>query len=410
MLKEVGCPASAILMLAAVCLEKPAAADGIQPYLQLKLGRALFTDASAETFELETPSGEPITGFALGADINRFLGFEIATRNVETTLLGPGGDKVAEAANWTFLGQARLRHPIFDGRIVPYGLLGAGISWMQINDRDVTSALSDIRGDDVDLVAVVGFGAEYFTADNIALGLEAKRLLGASGEIETDNSTDRLNLDTIDLTGNIRVMLGDLGAPADATRAKTQRGISHEGIRPYLVLRAGSALFTRPHSVDGLTIESPSEFLGSAAVGLNINEHLSFELAGDYTETELSIDEPSGTAEYALWTILAQVRLRASLGDSRFSPYLVGGGGWGFGEINDVRQPANVSGLRGGRDNTAVASIGAGLDYFIADNLALSLEAKHIFGFDPDIEFGGRKVGLEIEPVFLSAGLRILFP
>ena len=410
MLREFGWLASAILMLSAVCLERAAAADGIRPYLQLKLGRALFTDASAETFELETPSGEPISGLALGADIGRFLGFEVAARNVETTLLGPDGDKVAEAAAWTFLGQVRLRHPIFDGRIVPYGLLGAGINWMQVNDRDVTSALSDVRGDDVDLVAVVGLGADYFTADNIAVGLEAKRLLGASGKVKSDEGADRLDLDTIDLTGNLRVMLGDPGAPADVSRARTLTRRSHEGIRPYLVLRAGSALFTRPHTVDGLTIENPSEFLGSAAVGVNTGKHLSFELAADYTETELSIDETSGVAEYALWTILAQVRLRTSSADGRFSPYLVAGGGWGFGEINDVRQPANVSGLRGGRDDTPVGSIGVGFDYFIADNLAFGLEAKHIFGFDPDIEFGGRKVGLELEPVFLSAGLRILFP
>lgn len=410
MARGAGLIASTILVIVALGLLKPAGAGEIEPYLQLKLGRALFTDPNADAFELETPSGEPIAGLAIGADLNRYLGFEIAAQNVETTLLGLDGDKVAESAIWTFLGQMRLRYPIYDGRLVPYGLIGAGVNWMQINDRNVRSAQSDIQGDDVDLVAALGLGAEYFTAGNIALGLEAMRLLGARGTVESGGSTDRLDLDTVNLTGHIRVMLGQPSTFAGATRAKTSPKSHHGKLRPYLALRAGSSYFTRPNSVDGLTIENPSGFLGSAAVGLNVNKHLSFELAADYTETELSIDEPDGSAEYSLWTILAQLRLRTSLGSGKFSPYLVAGGGWGFGEINDVRQPASVSSLRGGRDNTPVGSIGIGFDYFLAENLAFGLEAKHIFGFDPDIEFGGRKVGLELEPIFLSAGLRIFFP
>ncbi len=399
-----------ILVIIVLGLAKQAGAGEVEPYLQLKLGRALFPEPNADAFELETPSGEPIAGLAIGADINHYLGFEVAAQNVETTLSGLDGDKVAESAIWTFLGQMRLRYPIHDGRIVPYGLIGAGVNWMQINDRNIRSAQSDVRGDDVDLVAALGLGAEYFTAGNIALGFEASRLFGASGAVEADGGTDRLDLDAINLTGHMRIMLGQPSTLPGRTDAKTRPRKRNDELRPYLALRAGSSYFTRPNSVDGLTIDNPSGFLGSAAVGLDINKHLSFELAADYTETELSIAEPNGSAEYALWTVLAQIRLRAPLGDDSFSPYLVAGGGWGFGEINDVRQPASLSTLRGGRDNTPVGSIGVGFDYFLAENVAFGLEAKHIFGFDPDIEFGGRKVGLELEPIFLSAGLRIFFP
>jgi len=57
-----------------------------------------------------------------------------------------------------------------------------------------------------------------------------------------------------------------------------------------------------------------------------------------------------------------------------------------------------------------IGSVGAGFDYFLAENIALNLEVEQIYGFTNSVTLRGRPVDLDLDPLFVSLGIRLFFP
>jgi len=314
---------------------------GIRPYVQMRVGQAVIIDpSSVNDTTLESPSGEPVLGFSFGLDLNDYFGVELAVDNFETDLNSPRADlKAGEYAVWTALVQARLRAANWRPKLTPYLLVGAGAAHGQFNDRNVLLAASlegapevspIIGGGDISFAASVGAGIEYFVARNIALGVEARYLFLVAPEIETVNGDETVAVDALYYTATARIYLDDDGGRETGRTARDT-----DDTRYYVAVRAGVALFTQPDGSNGVSVEGQGSQVGAAAVGVNLNKHFGFELATEYTETQVAVEGSGPVAEFALWTLIAQARVRYPIWDDRFVPYVVVGGGIGFGQIND---------------------------------------------------------------------------
>lgn len=187
-------------------------------YLGLRAGVAIPTDTDL-TSEIEArpvPAALGGTfgkyfGFGLGLDLNRYVGVELAAEGFEVVLARKGLGSVGEYAIYSFIPQLRLRYPIEQGRLVPYGLLGVGLVHAEWNDRKPRAAPGSIKAKDDSIAAVVGAGIEYFLTRNIALGLESKYLYSPGHEIEVEGRSDDATIQAVAVTFGLRIYLATFG-------------------------------------------------------------------------------------------------------------------------------------------------------------------------------------------------------
>jgi opacity protein-like surface antigen len=382
----------------------------IRPYLNLHLGRSLFTNPDAVAgARLGTPSGQPTFGATLGADIGRYWSLELAFFDyVKTDLLESSGAKAGDYSLATLLGQARFRYPVWHDWLVPYILAGGGIGLGEFSGREDFS----FRGGGSDTVplGVVGAGVEYFVADNLALGIEAKHYFLFRPSFSLEGQHPELTADSIGVTAGMRVYLDRLGRGKHAQAARQLPARDSDALRGYLALRAGKALFTNPHAASGLDIENPSGILGNATVGMSFNKYLGAELAFDYARAQLTSPALGEVSGYPIWTFTALGRLRYPVLKDRLVPYLVAGGGVGFGEGGDLDKSFKVIQFEIDQDSSIVGVIGAGVEFFVEKNVAFGIELKYTTFFDTDIEVNGQPTTLSPEFVSLTAGICIFFP
>jgi hypothetical protein len=102
--------------------------------------------------------------------------------------------KVGEVSEMSVLGltpQVRLRYPFLDDRLTPYLIGGVGLAITQANDG---RAPVEWRGgkNGVQYTGSLGGGAEYFIADNLALGL--RKVPFSGDEYTSGGETNRLNV------------------------------------------------------------------------------------------------------------------------------------------------------------------------------------------------------------------------
>ena len=164
-------------------------------------------------------------------------------------------------------------------------------------------------------------------------------------------------------------------------------------------------------------LDTPVSF-GGAGFGVDFSRHWGVEFAAEglperleasLLETTLSTPGQGEVVEYAVWTNILQARFRYPLLNGRLVPYAVAGGGLGFTEFNDRRQPVGQNGVNSGFDTSFVAAAGLGMEYFVAKNIAIGIQAKHIFMFDADITVNNQPAALQLDPLFLTLGLRAFF-
>lgn len=408
-----------ILFLASIVVGVAVPSDAgelpdIRPYITLRTSigpsGAIFTHPdSASEVQLKSPSDENFFSGALGFDWGRYLGGEVSLDFVETGLEAPGTGKVGEYAMWTMLGQLRVRYPLWQDRLVPYLLAGAGIGTGEFNDRSVQNKDYPISGPlDTSPVVALGGGVDYFVARNIAIGIEAKQRFLFETEVEVAGQTRELDLNSTVWSAGLRIYhdgekgLGRGLPPADS-----------DALRGYLALRAGGAVFTSRDDSVGVELVSPAAPVGSATLGVNLSRHWGFEVAVDTVETELeAVDTPGikRLGEYTLLAATAQVRLRYPVMEDRLAPYLVAGGGVGFGEFNDRANPIAQFDVGGDSSWVGLGVVGGGLDYFLADNVAIGVEAKHLFLFESKIKVNQQPRDFDLDSVLLTAGIRVFFP
>ena len=181
-------------------------------------------------------------------------------------------------------------------------------------------------------------------------------------------------------------------------------------LRGYLGLRVGGPpFFTRADHDSEITLENPgAEALGGAVLGLNFNKHWGLELAGEREKTGLT-QESTGrkTAEYAWYTLLAQLRWRYPLLEDRLTPYLLAGVGARFLQVEtkDSDSPVTFA-----SDEVFCSSFGAGLEYFVMNNVALGVEVKYLLGADSNIVVSGEQRHLNVDAFIYTFGIRIFYP
>jgi opacity protein-like surface antigen len=194
----------------------PGPAAGL--YLALRVGGAIATDThnfSSADIRPEPPAyfstANQFVGAALGADIGRHLGVELAADGYEIVLAGAGQDSLAEVAVMHVIPQVRLRYPVLDGRVVPYALVGIGAGYIERNDRKGAGVEVDIENSTWGVAAALGAGVDYFVASNIALGLEARYLTNRGHDLRVGTREDSGHYDALTIAVTLRVFLVRFG-------------------------------------------------------------------------------------------------------------------------------------------------------------------------------------------------------
>jgi opacity protein-like surface antigen len=315
-------------------------------------------------------------GVAVGANFGRYWGVELSADTYER-FVKFGGGSVGEQGVLALVPQVRLRYPLLDDRLVPYVIGGVGLGLSQFNDRKPRGFGVSIHGDRSPfLVGTVGAGVEYFFADNMAVGAEIKYVIAGDREYRFNGVRRDQEVDGVLTMVSLRLFLPEL-RPAALAEARQPR--PH---RVYLGARAGGAFLTNTgaFSPAELRAEPPAyggeanQFLG-LAIGVSWGEHWAVELAAEGYEMRIADPALGSVAELALAFFLPQARVRYPLLGGRLVPYLIGGVGLGYLEMNDRKPPgANVS-ISVDRLGLA-ASAGAGIEYFVASNIAAGLEAR----------------------------------
>lgn len=145
------------------------------------------------------------------------------------------------------------------------------------------------------------------------------------------------------------------------------------------------------------------------SAGADFNRHLGAELSADIFERRIRLSGFGSVGEYGLIALVPQVRLRYPLLDGRLTPYLVGGAGVALSEFNDRK--AGTFGRSVDADHaTPVGTIGAGIEYALADSVALGIEMKYLVAGDQAVRIDGRSHAVSIDSLFMSVGLRAFYP
>jgi opacity protein-like surface antigen len=382
----------------------------VRPYLRVALGQALFTDPQSVTnAELENPAGNATGEITFGADIGTRFALELSADYKKTGLTAPGLGGLGDYSLTTLVGQARLRFPRADSSFVPYLLGGGGIGYGEFSGRRNFSF--PIGGRGLSGLGAAGAGFDYFFVDNIAFSLEAKYQFLFEPKVKVSGQGHDLAADNIGFTGGLRVYFDRPARGPAGHAAPPSPPRDRDGVHPYLAIRLGTGFLTDPDAAaaSGLHFNTGTGVMGGGSLGLNLNQYWGAEIAFDYTRAQITSPAFGNVSGYPIWTILALGRYRYPIMDGRLSPYLLAGGGVGFGEAGDADLPSDISGFRAKPDTSPIATIGAGFDYFFADNLAVGIEAKHSFFFETKATMNGAPVTLHPDLAQLSASLRVLF-
>lgn len=190
---------------------RPAQAPAWRPYVGLRAGGAYTIDDSAGGgLELRPENGSIgpfnlLFNVAVGVDLGRYLGLELAAESYEMNLRLSGVGLVREYSVYAFWPQVRLRYPVLDGRLVPYAIAGVGVSYAETNDAKPKGLGVDVNGDDVDVAGVVGGGLDWFLARNIAAGVETKYAIDRGHEIDVQGTRRSVTLDALFVSFGFRI-------------------------------------------------------------------------------------------------------------------------------------------------------------------------------------------------------------
>ena len=385
-----------LALIALAVLAGPARGDETDPlrvYGTLRLGVAVLTDRHLAAAELD--ARQQLTGLSVGVDLGRHLSLELAGDVFETDLRGTRGGKLGELGLLSLVPQVRLRQPLLGGRLSPYLVGGVGLLHGEFNDRKAGGIGTHIRGDDTSLAATVGAGVEWFVADNVALGVEARYLIARNYDIEVGGRRDKATLDGVLAAASLRLLFPETGAGPRARPEPVPAGWG-----AYVAFRAGGAV-AAPRSM-GAGFESRPEnaaILGEAsqvygaAVGVDIGSLLGVELAVSGWEGNVWLRGVGLVEEYAVYSLV---------------PYDLAGAGVGWHETNDGK-PAHLALDVTGKDWGFVATGGAGLDWFIASNIAVGVETAYYLSRGHQIAIQGHGHDVHLGWVATTLGVRIYF-
>jgi opacity protein-like surface antigen len=369
--------------------------DQLRYYLHIRgHGSSPFTDV------------HDLFGASVGANFNRYWGAELAVDGFERRIRF--NDRVlGEYAIMPIVPQVRFRYPVLDDRLTPYAIAGVGVAFTEFNDRKKPGFGVSVDIPASTMVGTVGAGLEYFIAHNIAAGVEVKYLIAGDQTIKINGVSRTEEIDSLITSFGLRLFFPE-NAPAPP--AEIRVGFP---ARLYLGMQVGAAFTTDTDSMPGVELRPEPAAVGSAnyylggLVGVDLGRYLGVELMAGGYEVRVHVPERGSIGEEAVYAIIPQLRARYPLLDGRLVPYAVAGVGAGYVEFNDRK--------RGGLDfdisatNWGVAAtVGAGIDYFIASNIAAGVEARYFTSRGHTIKIGGGQThDAHVDAVLLTVGLRV---
>jgi opacity protein-like surface antigen len=186
-------------------------------------------------------------------------------------------------------------------------------------------------------------------------------------------------------------LLGTSGAPA--------RAEDSDRFRPYIGLKFfDTNPATGVHDLFGFSL------------GANVNRYFGAELSGDRYEVFPDI-APYGTiGEYGVFALIPQVRVRYPVFEDKLVPYFVGGVGAAFTQFNDRKPRGFGLSIQDQSSTVVAATAGLGVEYFIADNIAVGIEARYLFAPDPTMVVQGSREKVKISAPLFTFGMRMFYP
>jgi len=172
-------------------------------------------------------------------------------------------------------------------------------------------------------------------------------------------------------------------------------GEDSDRVRPYLHIRRGEFNYKW-----GL------QDMWGLGAGVNLSRHWGVELAIDTWDNSIRDPVVGTVGEVGVGSFTTQVRFRYPLADDRLVPYAVAGIGGAMYQFND-RKPAGFDrDIQVGEYGFA-ATAGAGVDFFVADNIALNFEVKYL-AFDPiEVSVDQRTQNFDASNWAATLGLRV---
>ena len=387
-------------------------------YFVAKAGRRFFLNQDvANGFSTDDTFGSRLLGIGFGANIGRYFGLEVTAEDYESELFADGfGSEISEYSVLSLLGLARFRYPMMDDRLVPYLFAGAGFGISEINDKTAVvnqpgAPVFDGQDKQSDPIFAFGAGVEYFIAENLSVGAELKQVIHRT-RIDANGRSQDANLDSFQAAVTTRLHIP--GPPRQASdptkRRQWWRHNPHEsGL--YVAAQSGWAIFNDESITSVFTFSDgrgKGPIFGGIA-GFDYNHYLGFELAIETHESGVDGTDPAGggtfgITEYRTTSVIPRIRAKYPVLQDRLVPYVVAGAGmaWNTTGEDTIKTLPNTLPSFSADDQSFVATAGAGVEYFIADNIALGAEVRYMYN-RPEVEIGG--VGTEINAdALLSTG------
>jgi opacity protein-like surface antigen len=373
------------------------------------------SDESRSYLHLRGHGSSPFTdihdllGASVGMNFNRYWGVELAVDGFERRLRvnGNNGDALGEYLVVPLVPQVRLRYPLLDGRLTPYVLGGVGAALTEFNDRKRPGFGVSVDTPGSTVVGVVGGGFEYFLADNLAAGVEIKYLIAAEQTVRINGVARSEDLDSLYSAFGLRLFFPE--------RKPAPRVDAPDGIpaRFYIGAQLGFAMLTDSDSMPGIELDPEPAALGPAnyfiggVVGVDIGRYFGVELMGGGYEVRVHVPGRGSVGEEAVYAIIPQLRARYPVLDGRLVPYAIAGVGAGYTEFND-RKPRGLGFDIDATSWGVAATVGAGLEYFIASNIGAALEARYLTSRGHTIKIAdGRTESAHVDAMLLTVGLRV---
>jgi opacity protein-like surface antigen len=384
--------------------------DQVRYYLSTRVG-VIFSPSggSMSGLELSTYTVQS-TGLSLGVNFHRYLGAELAVDGWDVDVKVPGLGSIGEYGVASVLAQARLRYPLLDNTLTPYVLGGLGVMSNEFNDRKPRGVGMSIQAEGTTFAGAVGAGIEYFVANNVALGVEARYVVSRDQEFTINGRRQSANLDTMVVAGSLRLLFPETPEVAAAAPAE----IDTTG-RFYFGLRAGGAAIPHRRMMAGLeakplnsAIAGTLDPLYGVGLGWDITRFVGFELSGHGYETALRIPGLGSIGEYGLYELLPEVRVRYPLLHGRLLPFLLAGVGISYGEFND-RTPHGNSVAISAKDYAILGAAGVGFEYFVAQNMAAGIETKYEISRGHEFTIPGDRGHANLDAILTMVGVRIYF-
>ena len=388
-----------------------AAAEPAWPrwYGAVRLGDAVLLDTKPAE-GIGTSRRQQSTGFTFGVDLGPRLSIEVAGDAFETNLNTHVFEEgvrtrrdIGEYGFFAIVPQARWRFPI--GSWTPYVFGGVGVAVSEFNDRKKPGFGRRIHAADTAPAVTVGAGIDYAISDDIALGIDARYLHSPGHTVTIDGDQRSLDVHAMLATAVVRLLLdGSVAGMPPGTTAG----------RYYLALRFGGSAILESRVGRDLVAEAENAAVAGVfnnlfgvAVGYDATRFVGFELTADGHEPKLAVRGVGTIAEYAIYTVVPQLRVRYPLGRGDLVPYAVVGIGVSYAETNDKKARALTLDVHGRGDIGIAGVVGAGAEYFLTPNIAVGLEAKYQAVREHAIEVAGRSRDVAVDAFLGSAGVRV---